>query len=183
MKIECKIKRKGGSKITFGPSVVYHFKPESGNHDDPHVCEVDNAAHIRRLLSIEPETYIAHVASEDEIQELDAVIANSVDDSHLDNDPTDDDVTNDGDAVDGEEDSLANLSVDDFTDDEEDNDDLSGSVIEPSASEPVKESEEQRLERLTAEHIEVFGKKPHHKASADTIQQKLIEHAQSQQSA
>lgn len=59
MKIECLIKRKGGSVITFGHKpreVKYHFKPESDVLDMPHECEVENPVHVQRLLGI-PEAY------------------------------------------------------------------------------------------------------------------------------
>jgi hypothetical protein len=52
MKIECTIKRAGGSKVAMGEK-VYHFKPE--NPDDamsPHVAEISDPQHIDRLLGI-----------------------------------------------------------------------------------------------------------------------------------
>lgn len=59
MKIESLIKRKNkktgrsGTEVQLeAPRRVYHFKPESGNHADPHVCEVENEGHIRALLKI-----------------------------------------------------------------------------------------------------------------------------------
>lgn len=58
VKIECLIKRRGGSEVTFGKNaatqVKYHFKPvDAANPDSPHVCEIDNDEHISRLLSIQ----------------------------------------------------------------------------------------------------------------------------------
>jgi hypothetical protein len=52
MLIESKIKREGGSRITFG-GAVYHFAPDASG---AHVCEVADEAAIARLLSI-PEAY------------------------------------------------------------------------------------------------------------------------------
>lgn len=53
MKIELKLKRAGGSKIDMGDGTTYHFKPEDGRHESPHVAEVGDSKHMKRLLSIE----------------------------------------------------------------------------------------------------------------------------------
>lgn len=69
MKIECLIKRKGGSVITFGHKpreVKYHFKPVSDEIDAPHECEVENPAHVQRLLSITEGYRIAGAEYPDE---------------------------------------------------------------------------------------------------------------------
>ena len=57
VKIECLIKRRGGSEVTFGKNaatqVKYHFKPvDPANPDSPHVADVADDEHINRLLSI-----------------------------------------------------------------------------------------------------------------------------------
>lgn len=53
MKIESLIKRKGGTVVDMdAPSRTYRFAPESGNHDDPHVAEVEEQSHARALLRI-----------------------------------------------------------------------------------------------------------------------------------
>lgn len=53
MKIESLIKRKGGSVIEMdAPNRSYHFAPASGNHEDPHVADVEEQSHIRALLRI-----------------------------------------------------------------------------------------------------------------------------------
>lgn len=52
MKIECKLKREGGSVIELG-GVEYHFKPQA---DGAHVDDVAYEEHIERFLSI-PEAY------------------------------------------------------------------------------------------------------------------------------
>lgn len=53
MKIECLIKRKGGSVIEMdAPARTYHFAPENGNHEDPHVADVQEQSHVRCLLRI-----------------------------------------------------------------------------------------------------------------------------------
>lgn len=48
MKIECKLRRNGGSRIELG-GIEYHFEPLK---DGAHVAEVENEAHIDRLLEI-----------------------------------------------------------------------------------------------------------------------------------
>lgn len=53
MKIESLIKRKNGTKVQLdAPKREYHFAPESGNFNDPHVCEVAEESHARILLRI-----------------------------------------------------------------------------------------------------------------------------------
>lgn len=55
--IQCVLRRKGGTRVTFGHNLVnqktYHFKPiDSDDENSPHVCDVDNEEHADRLLSI-----------------------------------------------------------------------------------------------------------------------------------
>lgn len=53
MKIESMIKRKNGTKVQLDdPKREYLFTPESGNFNDPHVCEVEEESHARILLRI-----------------------------------------------------------------------------------------------------------------------------------
>lgn len=52
MLIECKIKRKGGSRITMLDGTTYHFAPADGDNRNAHVALVTNPDHIQRLLSI-----------------------------------------------------------------------------------------------------------------------------------
>jgi hypothetical protein len=52
MKIECTLKRKGGTVVEL-PGKTYHFKEQD---DGKHVADVTNEAHIERFLSI-PEAY------------------------------------------------------------------------------------------------------------------------------
>ncbi len=69
MKIECSIRRKGGTIVTFDATSrerlgvnpgTYHFKPISGEPDAPHVADVTDRGHIDRFLSI--GTYRAYEA-------------------------------------------------------------------------------------------------------------------------
>lgn len=56
MKIECLIKRKGGTQIHFGHHAAlarhYDFQPEGSGLNQPHVCEVDHDDDIGSLLAI-----------------------------------------------------------------------------------------------------------------------------------
>lgn len=53
MKIESLIKRKNGTNVQLdSPKREYHFAPESGDFNDPHVCEVAEESHARILLRI-----------------------------------------------------------------------------------------------------------------------------------
>lgn len=66
MKIQLLIERKGGTRVPFGadfqnPDIVYDFSPtEPGG---PHVAEVKDQEHIKRLLSIRPQAYVEFGAS------------------------------------------------------------------------------------------------------------------------
>lgn len=51
MKIECILRRPGGTKIQIA-GADYHFKPEAGNDGGPHVADVADEAHAKRLLAI-----------------------------------------------------------------------------------------------------------------------------------
>lgn len=57
MKIECKLKRSGGTTVPLG-SATYHFTPLT---DGAHVAEVEPEEHIARFLSI-PEGYRVYSA-------------------------------------------------------------------------------------------------------------------------
>lgn len=66
MKIECILKRRGGTFASVG-GVTYHFKPQP---DGRHVAEVTDPAHIGRFLSIVEGYRLAEdVAAESEAVE------------------------------------------------------------------------------------------------------------------
>ncbi|WP_333613997.1 hypothetical protein [Psychrobacter sp.] len=55
--IQCLLRRKGGTKVTFGHNratqKTYHFKPiDESDDQSPHICNVDDEDHADRLLSI-----------------------------------------------------------------------------------------------------------------------------------
>jgi hypothetical protein len=61
MLIQCLIRRKNGSTVTFDansaerlglPPGSYHFAPRTAEDDAPHVAEVTNPAHIDHFLTI-----------------------------------------------------------------------------------------------------------------------------------
>ena len=56
MKIESKLKRKGGTPVSLpmanGRVTTYLFEPEKGDPEGPHVCEVVDPDHIGTLLGI-----------------------------------------------------------------------------------------------------------------------------------
>ena len=56
MKIQCVLERKGGSKIELG-GIEYHFEELE---DGTHVADVENEAHIDRLLSISEAYKVYH---------------------------------------------------------------------------------------------------------------------------
>lgn len=58
MKIQCLLQRENGTKVEMD-GVTYHFKPEGD--DGPHVCEVSNDKHAKKLLAIRE----AYVSAED----------------------------------------------------------------------------------------------------------------------
>lgn len=64
MLIECKIKRKGGSRIVMLDGTTYHFAPADGANAAPHVAFVTEPAHIERLLSITEGYRIAPAAAQ-----------------------------------------------------------------------------------------------------------------------
>ncbi len=59
MKIECTLKRQGGTKAELG-GIEYHFEPLA---DGAHVAEITEVAHIDRFLSI-PEGYKVYHGSD-----------------------------------------------------------------------------------------------------------------------
>lgn len=74
MKIELKLKRAGGSEIDMGDGTTYHFKPEDGRHESPHVADVADSKHMKRLLSIEGyEIFDPDSASEPEPEPIEPV--------------------------------------------------------------------------------------------------------------
>jgi len=58
MLIERKLKTPGGTVVEIDGE-EYHFKPQNGDDDNPHVCEVRNPAHIKLLLAVDDgEAYV-----------------------------------------------------------------------------------------------------------------------------
>jgi hypothetical protein len=53
MKIECTIKRHGGTKVTIGDT-EYHFAP--CENDERHIAEVGDEGHVEKFLAV-PESF------------------------------------------------------------------------------------------------------------------------------
>lgn len=63
MKLECRIRRAGGTETTMpNPDesvTAYHFKPiDPTRADSPHVAEVSDQAHYDRFIAVAPECYV-----------------------------------------------------------------------------------------------------------------------------
>jgi len=55
VKIECILKRKGGTKVNIDDA-MYHFAPMADEENSAHVADVRNKAHVSSFLNI-PEAY------------------------------------------------------------------------------------------------------------------------------
>lgn len=55
LKIECTLKRAGGTQVTIGAN-SYHFRPETVAPDAPHVAVVEDMGDVQKFMAI-PEAY------------------------------------------------------------------------------------------------------------------------------
>lgn len=145
MKIECKIKREGGSVIDID-GTEYHFKPEV--KDGPHYCTVANKKHAQRFLAI-PEGYCLPGGADD---------------------PEDDDLTDDEAGSIGPENDGQSGSEDLERDSEPEDDDQEPTDEEGNQGEPETNDD---FESLKEEYTEKFGRKPHYKWTAERIKQEI----------
>jgi hypothetical protein len=99
MKIECILKRPGGTKVDLG-GTEYHFAPQA---DGAHVAVVKENAHIQRFLSI-PEGYRIYGDAQPVVDDKDEQTA--PDEVANDNDPLAGDLNGDG-VVDDKDERLA----------------------------------------------------------------------------
>ncbi len=142
MKIECLLRRSGGSRVSLG-GTEYHFAPDT---DGRHVADVADEDHIDRFLSI-PEGYRLLRAST-------APVAPAVDEAPpaavlpAGGAITSDDEANEADAQ----------PVDDDKAD-------TGAADDPA--------EALNRDALAIEYLKHFGRKPHHKWSAQKIADEL----------
>lgn len=195
MKIECLIRRSKGTLVEFkADGKAYHFTPDE---EGRHVAEVDDPAHIKRLLSIEPETYIKcgtkpkslryqkrqkQVEFETEKVDLEDLMNNGEtssdkDDENLGDDQGDNKINDNSDSKDdgGELDSEdMKAFIDDEDDGDEDNDSVIGSLDEGDDTKVV-DYEALNEEELALVYEQKFGKKPHHNMKPETILEKLNE--------
>lgn len=186
MKIECTIKRKGGTKVTI-EGRKYHFRPDEDNR---HVENVEHKPDIDRFLGI-PEAYRPlnqdHAGSpagdggshlepsgDEELKgsavhpdtieidgaelDLSDVVASAFDQSEMS--------VEEWNAL---SDDDRHARIDDYLDS------LAGEEGDEEDGEETEEERLERLERLRAEYREAFGKQPHGQMKAETIEKKLKE--------
>lgn len=162
MKIECLLKRDGGSIVTLG-SKSYHFAPDDAGR---HVADVETEAHVERLLSItEGYRLVAGEAANPAKQTPATVTGLSTlspvsfpsgipaDDPH-------------GAAAREAAIQTAKDKAAQYAQEQEAAKDAA------AKSDPPKDDD---LEAAKAAYIEKFGKKPHHAWSADVILKKIAE--------
>lgn len=192
MKIECILKRKGGTEITLG-ATKYHFTPDEL---DRHVAEVSDETHINRLLSI-TEAYRPMNAEDAPQAPADPASGNTLNPQETllkgstvhpetinlgdGNGLHIDDVVDAAFAESGltqeqwnelsDEDRHANIDayLDTLAGDEE------GEGEEEGEKPTDEETDEEKLDRLRAEYKAAFGKQAHGQMKAETIEQKLAE--------
>ena len=163
MKIECLLKRDGGSIVTLG-SKSYHFAPDDAGR---HVADVEAEAHVERLLSItEGYRLVAGEAANPPKQTpatvtgLSTLSPVSFPAGIPEDDPT-------GAAAREAAIQAAKEKAAQYAQEQE-----ATKAAAPAKSEPPKVDD---LEAAKAAHIEKFGKKPHHTWSADVIRKKIAE--------
>lgn len=159
MKIECLLKRDGGSIVTLG-SKSYHFAPDDAGR---HVADVETEAHVERLLSITEgyrlvsgEAAKAPPATVTGLSTLAPVSFPAgipADDQH-------------GAAAREAAIQTAKDKAAQYAQEQE------AAKAAAAKSDPPKDDD---LEAAKAAYIEKFGKKPHHAWSADVIRKKIAE--------
>ncbi|PLT21141.1 hypothetical protein [Psychrobacter sp. MES7-P7E] len=87
--IQCLLRRKGGTKVTFGHNLVnqktYHFKPlDSDDENSPHVCNVGDEEHADRLLSIR-ESYRLYRGDASYVDKIEVTKGAAIDESAFTN--------------------------------------------------------------------------------------------------
>lgn len=188
MKIESIIRRKNGTRVEMDEA-VYHFKPTDA--DERHLCEVEIKAHIQRFLAI-PEGYqpadlsdlsdITQPAPAEPTGEqpvlgtLDGVVEQDGTVTKLEELPRDQLLVLARDMeIEGAE---------DMTDEQlaaavraEPVEPVDEPTEEPTKDEPQKDKAPAELSRddLAKQYEAKFGKRPHHKLSAERIKQILAE--------
>lgn len=171
MKIECILKREGGTKINLpgdNGDVEYYFKEQP---DGAHVAEVTDKAHIKRLLSI-PEGYeIYDPAAPKKNQTL---LGSSV---HPATFEIGDKVFQLGDvvAIAFKDSCLTEEDWNSLSDDARA--DMIDEALDKLAAENggIKEGDDAEINALREQYQAKFGKAPHHAMKAETIKAKLAE--------
>lgn len=158
MKIECLLKRDGGSIVTLG-SKSYHFAPDDAGR---HVADVETEAHVERLLSITEGYRLvsgeAAKAPPATVTGLSTLSPVSFQAGIPADDPTGAAAREA--AIQAEKDKAAQYAQE------------QEAAKGATKSDPPKADD---LEAAKAAYIEKFGKKPHHAWSADVILKKIAE--------
>lgn len=171
MKIECKLKREGGTKAEI-EGVVYHFAPQE---DGAHVAEVLKESHQDRFLSISEAYRLYRDKGQVQPALLKPDIAITLLGSNVH--PTTFDINGKtvqlGDVV-----ALAHvdagLSAEDWNGlSDEARADLIDEQLDKMQAEAGTQGAEDELAELRTQYQAKFGKKPHHKWSADKIREEL----------
>ena len=83
--IQCLLRRKGGTKVTFGNNratqKTYHFKPVNADDENsPHVCAIDDEEHADQLLSIR-EAYRLYRGGAGVVDKIEVTMGANVDEN------------------------------------------------------------------------------------------------------
>lgn len=180
MKIECKLRRDGGTKVELG-DIEYHFEEQA---DGAHVADVTNEEHLARFLAI-PEAYKIHGLAEKPAaknaapakdKQADQVLLGSS--VHPESFEINGKTYSLGDIVAAAH-TKSGLSVEDFNGLSEDmradliDDELDALKADTSGGGKIDPAEE--LAKLKADYKAKFGKAPHHSMKVETIKAKLAE--------
>jgi hypothetical protein len=182
MKIECILKREGGTTTDLG-GIEYHFEPLA---DGAHVAEVTSEAHIDRFLAI-PEGYKVYHGKEEPKGEPKILTLPVVSDKQDIRSGTK--LTLNGstvheasytfeaglvmtlDEVVQKAFEASNLTAEDWNDLEDDDRHAKIDIMLDELSETTPADEDR--DALVAAYTAKFGKAPHHNASVATIKAKL----------
>lgn len=161
MKIECLLKRDGGSIVTLG-SKSYHFAPDDAGR---HVADVETEAHVERLLSI-TEGYRLVVG--EATKATNPTPASVIGLSTLATVSSPADIPADDPHGAAAREAAIQAAKDNAAQYAQEQEAAKGAT----KSDPPKADD---LEAAKAAYIEKFGKKPHHAWSADVIRKKIAE--------
>ena len=174
MKIECKLKREGGSLVTLG-NEQYHFAPDQL---DRHVAEVTDEDHVARFLEIpqyreiqdDGEPRVAATTTGDTLTPTENQDGNSADDARA---PADGNLQK---GAQGEGDVAHDQGAQKTSSDKHDQGAQEKADEQHDQGAQEKEdgvSGELDIEQARQAYFEAFGKKPHHAMNADTMYERI----------